>query len=52
MATDDNTYDDLESIYRIMDLVYFVVMLSLLVYVIGFKLRFSIDRAGYVILIT
>ena len=52
MATDDNTYDDLESIYRIMDLVYFVVMLSLLVYVIGLKLRFSIDRAGYVILIT
>lgn len=52
MAPGDNIYDVLEEIYWNLDLVYLLIMFFFFIYVIGFKLRFSVDQSGYVILLT
>jgi hypothetical protein len=44
--------EKLQRIYIIMDYVFFGVVLALESYVIGYKLRFKMDKAGYTILIT
>lgn len=43
---------NLELAYRWMNLVFFIIAFFLLSYVIGYKLRFRVDPAGYVILVT
>ena len=43
---------NLELAYRWMNFVFFIVATFLLSYVVGYKLRFRVDPAGYVILVT
>lgn len=43
---------NLELAYRWMNFVFFIIAFFLLSYVIGYKLRFRVDLAGYVILVT
>ncbi len=43
---------DITEVYSIMNTVILAVILALYIYVIGFRLRFKLDRAGYIILLT
>jgi hypothetical protein len=43
---------NLELAYRWMNFVFFIIAFFLLSYVIGYKLRFRVDLAGYMILVT
>ena len=44
--------EDLQKIYSVIDYVLFVIIFVLELYVIAYKLRFRMDKAGYIILIT